>query len=62
MRVLNALWVHLGVIALVLKTVEGGTLQTCHNPHGAGHILATVALNLEILGLYWRLGVTCASC
>lgn len=58
----KALQVQLGMIALVLKTVEGGTLETCHNHLGGGHFLATVAHNLEMLGLRWRLVVTCASC
>jgi len=50
--VLEALSVHLEMPALVLGTAEGGTFETRHNHLGAGHILATVAHNLEdILGL-----------
>jgi len=49
--VLEALSMHLEMTALVLGTVEGGTFETCHNHLGAGHILPTVALNLDIVGL-----------
>jgi len=38
-------------MALVLATAEGETFETCHHHLGAGHIFATVAHNLEILGL-----------
>jgi hypothetical protein len=48
--VLEALSVHLEMTALVLGTAEGGTFETRHNHLGAGHILATVAHNLHILG------------
>jgi hypothetical protein len=49
--VLEALSVHLEMMALVLGTAEGGTFETRHTHLGAGHILATVADNLNILGL-----------
>jgi len=52
--VLEALSVKLEMTAIVLGTAEGGTFQTRHNQLGAGHILATVANNLDIVGLhYW---------
>ena len=51
MAVLEALFVHLEVMALVLGTAEGGTFETRHNHLGAGHNLATVAHNLDVLGL-----------
>jgi len=44
--------VHLEIMAIVSGTVEGGPFQNCHNQLGAGHILATVAHKLGILG--WR--------
>ena len=43
---------HLEMTALVLGTAEGGTFETCHNHLGAGHILAMVAHNLDIVGLH----------
>jgi hypothetical protein len=43
--------VHLEMTALVLGTAEGGTFETRHTHLGAGHILATVAHNLDILAL-----------
>ena len=49
--VLEALSVHLGMTALVLETAEGRIFETCHNDLGAGFILATVAHNVDILGL-----------
>jgi hypothetical protein len=49
--VLEELLVYLEMTARVLRTAERGTFETCHNPLGAGHIFATVAHNLEILGL-----------
>jgi len=38
-------------MAIVLKSAEGRTFDTCHNHQGGGYILATVAHNLEIHGL-----------
>jgi len=49
--VLEAFSVHLEITALILETAEGGTFESCHNHLGAGHILATVAHNLDIVGL-----------
>jgi len=49
--VLETLLVHLEMMALVLGTEKGGTFESCHNHFGAGYVLATVAHNLEILGL-----------
>ena len=49
--VLEALSVQLEMTALVLGTAEGGTFETCHNHLGAVHILATVAHNLDTVGL-----------
>jgi len=49
--VLEALSVHLAMMALVLGTAEGGTFENRHNHLGAGHILATVAHNMDILRL-----------
>jgi len=49
--VLEALSVHLEMTALVLETPVGGTFETHHNHLGAGHILATVAHDLHIIGL-----------
>ena len=42
---------YLKITALVLNTAEGGTFETQHNRLGGGHIIATVAHNLDILGL-----------
>jgi len=49
--VLEALSVHMEMTSLVLETVDGGSFGTRHNHLGSGHILATVAHNLEIVGL-----------
>jgi len=57
--VLEALSVHLEMTALVLVTAAGATFETRHNHLGGGHILATVAHNLEIGGLRWCLVVNC---
>jgi hypothetical protein len=57
--VLEALLVHLELTALVLGTAAGETFETCHNRLGGGHMLATVAHNLDIIGLYWRLVANC---
>jgi len=48
---LEALSVLLEMTALVLGIAEGGTFETRHNHLGAGHILAMVAHNWDILGL-----------
>jgi hypothetical protein len=50
----EALSVHLEVTALVQGSATGGTFETRHTHLGAGHILATVAHNLDILGLCCR--------
>jgi hypothetical protein len=50
--VLEALSLHLKMMALVLGPVEGGTFETCHYHLGAGHILATVAHNMDMCGLH----------
>ena len=42
-----------------LEFEEGGTFETHHNHLGGGRILATVARNLDILGLRWWLVVNC---
>jgi hypothetical protein len=47
--------VHLGMMALVLESAEGGTLETHHNHLGGGHLLAMVAHKVDILALYWWL-------
>jgi hypothetical protein len=60
--VLEVLSVHLEVTAVVLGTPEGGIFETCHNHLGAGHILATVAPNLEIPSLRSRNVVSYVSC
>jgi len=54
--------VDLEMGALVLESAEGGTFETCHNHLGGGHIVATVAHNLEILRLHWWLVANCVSC
>jgi hypothetical protein len=52
--VLEALSVHLEMMALVLGTAVEGTYETCHSHVGAGHILAMVALYSDIVSLrYW---------
>jgi len=38
-------------MAFVLATVEGGTFETHHNHLGAGHILALVPHNFDMIGL-----------
>jgi len=45
--------------ALVLGTAAGETFETRHNRLGGGHILATVAHNLDIVGLRWWLVGNC---
>jgi len=49
-------------MTLVLKTAEGGTFESRHNCLGGGHILATVAHNLDMLGLRWWLVANCVAC
>jgi len=49
--VLEALSMHWEMTAILLNTGEGGRVETRHYQLGAGHILAMVAQNLEILGL-----------
>ena len=51
--VLEAFLVHLEMTAPVLVAAAGGTFQTCYNYHGRGHILASGAHNLGIVGLCW---------
>ena len=48
--------------ALALRTAAGESFETCHNRLGGGHILATVAHNLDIVGLRWWLVGKCVSC
>jgi len=60
--VLEALSVHLEMKVLVLGTAAGVTFETPHNRLGGGHILATVAHNLDIVGLRWWLVGNCVSC
>ena len=57
--VLAAILVHLVMMVLVLGTPEAGTFETSHNHIGGDHILATVAHNMEILGLCGWLVVNC---
>jgi hypothetical protein len=45
--------------ALLLGTAAGESFETRHNHLGGGHILATVAHNLDIVGLSWWLVVNC---
>jgi len=45
--------VHLEMTARVLGTAAGETFETRHNRLGGGHIPATVAHNLDIVGLRW---------
>jgi hypothetical protein len=45
--------VILEIVALVLATATMEIFKTCHNHLGGGHILGTVAHNLEIIGLPW---------
>jgi len=53
LTVLEAQSVHLEISAPVLGSVEGGTFVTHHHHLGGGHILTTVAHNLDIVGLRW---------
>ena len=55
LAVLEARLVHLEVTTVLLDTAVGGSFGTCHSHLGEGHILATVAHNLEIFGLRWWL-------
>jgi len=50
--VLEALSVHLVMSALVLEAAEGGTFETRHTHLGGGRILASLAHNLELVGLH----------
>jgi len=55
--VLEALSVHLEMTAMVLRTAGGETFDTRHSRLGGGHILATVAHNLDNIGLRsWLVG------
>jgi len=54
--------VHLEMTALVLGTAAGETFETRYNCLGGGHIFATVAHNLDIVGLRWWLVENCVSC
>ena len=60
--VLQALSVHLEMMALVLESAEGGTFETHHYYHGGDHILATVAHTLDIIGLPCWLVANSVSC
>ena len=51
---------YLEMMALVLGTAAGETFETRHNHLGGGHILATVAHNLDIIGLRWWLVANCS--
>jgi hypothetical protein len=53
--------VQLEMMALVGESVERRLFETHHNHLGAGHILATVAHDLDILGLHWWLVANCVS-
>jgi len=60
--VLEPLLVHLEMTALVLGTAAGETFETRHNRLGGGYIPATVAYNLDIVGLRWWLVGNYVSC
>jgi len=62
LEVVEAMLVRLEMMALVLESADGVTFETHHNHLGGGHILATVAHNLEILGLGWWLVGNIVSC
>ena len=53
---------HLEITALVLGTGAEETFETGHNRFGGGHILATVAHNMDIVGLRWWLVGKCVLC
>jgi len=60
---MEALSVHLETTALVLGTAAGEIFDTRHNRLGGGHLLATVAHNLGIVGLCgWLFANRCVSC
>jgi len=48
--------------ALVLGTAAGETMETRHNRLRGGHLLATVAHNMDIIGLCWWSVENCVSC
>ena len=48
--------------ALVFNSAEGEPFETHNSKLGGGHILATVAYNLHLLGLHWWLVANCVSC
>ena len=50
---------HLVTTALVLETAAGETIETRHNRHGGGNIVATMAHNLDTVGLRWLLVANC---
>ena len=50
---------HLVMTAIVLGTAPGETFETRHNRICGVHILATVAHNLDIIGLHWWLVADC---
>jgi len=51
--------VHLQMSAHVLGTAVGETFETRYDFLGGGHILPTVAHNLEPVGLIWWLVANC---
>jgi hypothetical protein len=53
---------HVEMTARALDSPEGGSSVAHHNHLGGGHNLATVAHNMDILGLGWWLVVNCVSC
>ena len=50
---------NLEMTALVLIPTKGGTFETRLNHPAGVHILATVAHNLDVVGLRWWLVANC---
>ena len=59
---LEALEVRLEMMAPVLCIAEGGTFEVHHILLGGSRILATMAHNLDIVGLQQSLGASLVSC
>jgi len=53
---------YMEMTGLAVRNADAGIFETCHDCLGGGWILARVAHNLKILGIYWCLVVNFVSC